>query len=99
MREQQDPSRVFIETYGAVMRRMLAALTRLIASGLGHARINGDDRLIAVTIIGQVMVFRCAPAGVMAQMNWKEIGESKMPQIERCILANIAAVLGIDRSR
>jgi AcrR family transcriptional regulator len=95
MREQQDPSQAFIETYGAVMRRMLKALTRLIALGLGRARISNDDRLIAVTTMGQVMVFRCAPAGVKAQMNWRRIGERQMPQIERCILANIAAVLGV----
>jgi AcrR family transcriptional regulator len=96
MREQQDPSAVFIETYGQVMRGMLGLMTKLIATGRRHRRPTSDDRLLAVTVLGQIMVFRCAPAGVMAQMNWKDIGEHRMPQIEARVRANIAAVFDVE---
>ena len=73
LREQQAPTRAFALLYDGFMGRVFALLTHLVLQ-LAPDRDAQQARLLVVTIIGQVMVFRAARAGVLRQLGWSQIG-------------------------
>ena len=71
LREQQQPTAAFEVLYSGYMGRMLALLTQLVL----HLRGDGDHdraRLIVIGILGQVVVWRAARAGVLRHLEWSE---------------------------
>jgi len=69
LREQQRPTAAFEVLYQGFMGRMLGLLTGLVQ------RVRGEDspersRLIVVGILGQVLVWRAARAGVFRHLGW-----------------------------
>jgi AcrR family transcriptional regulator len=93
VREQSDPTEAFTRIYSGVMGHMLdrlSALLRRVANGrLGEA----EARVRAITIVGQVLVFRVARATVMTGMVWARIAEDEAALITRAIAANLDAIL------
>jgi AcrR family transcriptional regulator len=97
LREQQAPTAAFTVLYDGFMGRVLALLGRLVTA-MGH----GDDAaacgLLVVTILGQVLVFRAARAGVLRRLGWAQIGPAEIAAIRAQLTANLSALL-LDRSR
>ena len=61
---------------------------------LGAGRIDRvESRLRAITLVGQVLVFRVARATVMAGMGWDRIGPDETRAIARTIAAHCDAIL------
>lgn len=91
LREQQAPSAAFNVLYEGFMGRLLALLTRLVL------RVRGGDeaeaRLLAVTLLGQVQVFRTARAGVLRHLGWSRIGEDELAAAQRLVFHNVSAQL------
>lgn len=94
VREQQAPTDAFALLYDGFMGRVMSLLARL----LGRLR-GGEDadahRLLAVTVIGQVLAFRVARAGVLRHMGWSEVGAPQVALIQQQVRENLAALLSI----
>jgi AcrR family transcriptional regulator len=93
LREQQDPSAGFDVLYGGIMRPLLAVMTRLIGR---IRRVPSEEpavRLTAVTLVGQILVFRVARAAVVRQMGWLQLGADEVAAIREQLRRNIAAIL------
>jgi TetR/AcrR family transcriptional regulator, regulator of cefoperazone and chloramphenicol sensitivity len=93
LREQQDPSEGFDVLYEGVMKRVLGIIARLVERIGGVEAQSGRAALIAVTIMGQVLVFRAARAAVMRHMGWQELGAAEIGAIQARIRRNVSCIL------
>lgn len=93
-REQLQPSKAFSILWDSMHGKMLKALSQLVAISHGRKRINTDDKLMALTLIGQVVFFRVAGATVSKQMDWPLDLEPKHIKIlDARISANVECLL------
>jgi AcrR family transcriptional regulator len=99
LREQQAPSAAFDILYQRVISRVARLSSQLVARARGRAEPLEDDRLTAMTLIGQVLVFRVARAAAMRYLGWHEVGEAQVAAINRRLRANVIAVVGLDAAR
>lgn len=93
LKEQQDPSEGFELLYEGVMTRVLGVTTRLI----GRIRDLGPDseavNLLAITLFGQVLVFRTGRATVERRTGWQEITQREIVAVQAQIHRNVTAIL------
>jgi len=93
VREQTDPSEAFARVYSGTMGPVtddMAAMLRCIS----HDSLGADEaRMRAVTLIGQILVFRIARATVVTGMGWQAVGPEEMAAIKRAIQFNVDAIL------
>jgi len=90
LREQQSPTVAFAKLYDGFMGPLLDLLARLLQRLHG---VDADMRLLAVTCVGQALVFRAARAAVLRLMGWKEIGGAERAAIQKVIRDNLVAQL------
>jgi TetR/AcrR family transcriptional regulator, regulator of cefoperazone and chloramphenicol sensitivity len=88
MREQQAPTPAFDLIYERFMKRMLGTMTRLVRT-CDPSRSEAAARMTVVTIMGQIMVFRMARAGVMRHLGWRKLGPSQLALAQGAIKENI----------
>ncbi|MES1996380.1 MAG: CerR family C-terminal domain-containing protein [Pseudomonadota bacterium] len=93
VREQADPTEAFTRIYSGVMGQMLDRLTSLVNRVAGNRLTDAEARVRAMTIVGQVLVFRVARATVMTAMGWARIGPYEAAIILKSIAANLDAIL------
>lgn len=93
LREQQRPSAGFDLLYARVMQRLLGVMRRLIACARRTDPDSEATRLTALTLVGQVLVFRVAHAAVARQMGWQEVGPREIGAIKQRLQSNVAAIL------
>ena len=93
VREQADPTEAFTRIYSGVMGQMLDRLTALLSRVAGNRLREDEAQVRAMTIVGQVLVFRVARATVMAGMGWSQIAHDEAMLIHRTIAANLDAIL------
>lgn len=91
LREHHSPTAAFSLLYDGFMGRVLNLLTKLVQRQRGSDSIT-DARLLVTTILGQVLVFRSARAGVLRLMGWERIGEDELSAIQAQIRRNLAAL-------
>lgn len=91
VREQLQPTAAFDVIYGYMEQAMSAAL-HIIATILDVPE-DDDLRLRAITVFGQILVFRVAQTMVFRRMKWTSIGDSERDAIKRIILQNMDAIL------
>ncbi len=92
MLEQQAPSAAFELIFTQFMGRVLAIMTFLVR----HALPDESDvevRLQVATIMGQVLAFRAARAGIERHMGWNGIGPEQRAAIQARVRRNIRAQL------
>lgn len=92
MREQQNPTPAFDLIYERFMKRMLGAMTRLVMAA-DPSRETDAARLTVVTLLGQMMVFRAARAGVMRHLGWRRFGPAQLAAAQGMIRDNLRQVL------
>jgi AcrR family transcriptional regulator len=93
VREQMEPTEAFDILWGQFMGRVSGRLVKLVQRA-GNGRWKAAEaRVRAVTLIGQVLVFRVARATVMRLTGWDEIGPSQLSDVRRVLHANIRAIL------
>ncbi|MGB7757992.1 MAG: CerR family C-terminal domain-containing protein [Salinisphaera sp.] len=92
IREQQRPSDAFGILYNGFMGRFLGLLARL-AERLRGSITEPEARLLACTILGQILAFRVARAGVLRLMAWSEIDKTRTAAIRACLHRNLRALL------
>ncbi|MGH6613693.1 CerR family C-terminal domain-containing protein [Sphingomonas sp.] len=92
VREQAEPTEAFDRLYAGIMGQMLqrvAAMLRLIsADTLGET----DSRVRAMTLVGQILVFRVARATALAATGWNDMGESEAAIIKHAVADNLDAI-------
>jgi AcrR family transcriptional regulator len=96
LREQQAPTAAFTVLYDGFMGQVVSLLNRLVAC-MGHGTDAAVCSLLVVTILGQVLVFRAARAGVLRQLGWSQIGPAEIDAIRTQLTANLSALL-LDRN-
>ena len=99
LREQQDPSEAFDILYSRVMRPLFDVAAGLVAGIRGGTAADPANRLLVVTLLGQVLVFRAARAAVTRQMNWPLIGDAEAAAIRERIRSNVDAILAPENPR
>lgn len=88
MREQQVPSAAFDLIYERFMKRVLHAMTRLVLAA-DPTRTEQAARLMVVSLMGQMMVFRVARAGVMRHLSWRRMGPVQLAQAQAMLRENV----------
>lgn len=88
MREQQAPTPAFDLIYERFMKRMLGTMTKLVLV-VDPERSEAAARMTVVTILGQIIVFRVARAGVMRHLGWRRIGASQLELAQAAIRENV----------
>ena len=93
VREQQDPSEAFDLVWQRFMSRIVGVLCRLLGT-LSHESPEAPQvRLLAITVLGQALVFRTARETTRRLLGWQEIGPDEIAAIKRRIHQNIRAIL------
>lgn len=92
VREQMQPTAAFEVIYGMMGAAMTIAV-RLVAAVLDRDPEDEAVRLCAITLMGQVLVFRVAHSLVLRRMDWPAIGERERAAIKRVVVADVHAVL------
>ena len=88
MREQQAPSPAFDLIYERFMKRVLGTMTRLVLAA-DPTRTEPAARLTVVSLMGQVIVFRVARAGVMRHLGWRRMGPTQLAQAQATVRENL----------
>eukprot|EP01042_Synura_sphagnicola_P016414 gene16414-20777_t len=73
VREQADPTAAFDRIYDGVMGSMLDRLGGLVQRVSANRLDRHSARVRAISLVGQVLVFRVARATVMTGMGWSQI--------------------------
>jgi AcrR family transcriptional regulator len=92
LREQQAPTAAFSVFYEGLMRRVVMLLTQMVRR-LREDDSEADARLLVATILGQVLVFRAARAGILRLMQWERIGADELDLIRVRIHRTVRALL------
>jgi TetR/AcrR family transcriptional regulator, regulator of cefoperazone and chloramphenicol sensitivity len=96
LREQQDPSEGFEILYSSVMSRILGMTTRLVARVRRVDGPNDECKLTALTIVGQVLVFRAGREAVLRQMGWDRVSGAAVEAIKAELRRNVTAILAVE---
>jgi AcrR family transcriptional regulator len=99
MREQQDPSEGFELLYAGVMGRILGMTTRLVACARSVDAADDRCRLTALTIVGQVLIFRAGREAALRQMGWERVSDPELEAIQAELRRNVTAILKAEHSQ
>ena len=97
LREQQQPTRAFSILFDGFMGPMLTLVTRLVRSIRGGT--EQAARLTALSILGQMLVFRAARAGVLRHLGWGALGENELAVIQAHVRVAVTAQLAAPPSK
>lgn len=97
VREQQDPTEAFDLLYGGFMERGLDLIAQLVRT-LQPRLSRRDVRLLVMTLVGQVLVFRVAREAVRRQLGWENVEAKEIRAIQRRIRENCRALFARGRS-
>jgi TetR/AcrR family transcriptional regulator, regulator of cefoperazone and chloramphenicol sensitivity len=95
VREQQEPSAAFDVLYGRVQGRLLEQAAGLVARIGGRAAPSAADRLTALAVVGQVLVFRMARATALRFLGWETLRPQEIARIKRTLRRHTGAMLGV----
>lgn len=94
MREQLEPSDAFSILWEGYLEKQLLLLSQIIAICHGNKKTTKDDRLQAITLMSQAVIFRVARATVSMHMNWPDkLDQKNVTVIEKHIRKNVKSVL------
>lgn len=89
LREQQSPGPAFDLLYQRFMGRTLGVLTQLLGR-LRPELAEEDAKLMVITLLGQILVWRFARAGIKRHMGWDELD---IEAIKARLFANLNLLL------
>ena len=97
LREQQQPSEGFDILYEGIMNRMFTVTTKLVRRVRKGKAGEQQAKLMAVTILGQALVFRAARAAVLRHMEWDELKPAEVETIKETLRHNVTAILETEK--
>lgn len=93
VREQANPTEAFNRIYNGLMGPMLSRLSFLLGVIAGGVLQESEARVRAVTLMGQVLVFRVAREAALRAGGWKDIGPKELEVVQRILAENLDAIL------
>ena len=93
VREQMEPTEGFTILWEKFMGQVTERLVGLILRAADGCYHPAEARVRAITLFGQVLVFRVARAAALRVTGWNEIGPSQTAQIRRVLHAQVRAIL------
>lgn len=93
IREQAEPTEAFNRIYEGAIRQMLEQFASLLQIVANRAITEHEARVRAITLAGQVLVFRVARATALRGTGWDEIGADEAAEIKAAVAANLNAIL------
>jgi len=93
VREQADPTDAFNRIYDRMMAPMLGRLAFLIKVVAGENMAENEARVRAVSLLGQVLVFRVARETALRAAGWKGIGAAELAVVKTIVADHLDAVL------
>ena len=93
VREQMEPTEAFEVLWSEVMSTVSARLVALVSRAGAGRWTETEVRIRAVTLIGQILVFRVARATALRVTGWDDIGPRRAADVRRIIHANVQAIL------
>jgi AcrR family transcriptional regulator len=93
VREQANPTEAFNRIYEGLVAPMLSRLAFLLGVASGGALDEQEARLRAVTLMGQVLVFRVARAAALRAGGWEDIGARELEVIRAVLADHLDAIL------
>ncbi len=90
LREQQSPTAAFEVLYSGFMGRMLGLLSRLVQLLRGESDAE-RSRLIVVGIVGQILIWRAARAGIFRHLGWSGLSASEMSAARLTVRQSVTA--------
>jgi AcrR family transcriptional regulator len=93
VREQADPTEAFTRIYDRMMAPMLGRLTQLLTIVAGGKLDETEARVRAVSLLGQILVFRVARETALRGAGWKSIGPNELQVIQDIVADHLEAIL------
>jgi len=93
IREQAEPTEGFQILWERVMGPVTGRLVPLVQRAAGGRFRPAEARVRAVTIFGQVLVFRVARAAALRVTGWNDIGPAQTTEIRRVLHAQVRAIV------
>jgi AcrR family transcriptional regulator len=93
VREQANPTEAFNRIYDGLMGPMLSRLAFLLGVASGGALDEQEGRIRALTLMGQVLVFRVARAAALRAGGWEEIEARELEVIRKVLADHLDAIL------
>lgn len=93
VREQADPTDAFTRVYDRLMAPMLERFGRLLTIVSGGKLEETEARVRAISLFGQVLVFRVARETALRGAGWKSIGASELQLIQSIVADHLDAAL------
>lgn len=93
VREQANPTEAFNRIYDGLMAPMLARLSFLLGVASGGTLDEKEARIRAITLMGQVLVFRVARAAALRAGGWEDIGARELQTIRAVLADHLDAIL------
>ncbi len=93
LREQQSPTPAFDVFYKELMSLVIQVTTELVSRIRGLDSQSDEAKLLAITVFGQVIIFRASREAVLRYMAWKDFREEQIEFIQAQITLNIKAML------
>jgi AcrR family transcriptional regulator len=93
VREQLEPSKAFTVLWDELISKLSGRLVALVER-VGAGRWGAEEaRVRALTLIGQLLVFRIARATVLRVTGWDDVRPSHAGIIRQVVHANLRAIL------
>lgn len=93
MREQIQPTPIFEIYYERVMRPLHERLTRLVSLVTGGDPEGEAGKVLAHTLMGQIIIFRNGREALKRRTGWERIGEAEKAAIYRGIRTSLEATI------
>lgn len=92
VREQAEPTEAFDRIYAGAMGQMLARVAAMLRVISGDTLGETEARIRAMTLVGQILVFRVARATVLAGTGWKDVTAPEAAIIKAAVADNLDAI-------
>lgn len=92
VREQAEPTEAFDRIYAGAMGQMLARVAAMVRVISGDTLDETEARVRAMTLVGQILVFRVARATVLAGTGWKDVAAAEAAMIKTAVADNLDAI-------
>lgn len=93
-REQLEPTAAFDVLWEGTLSPTLALLTQLISLNRGRQNAQDDDRITALALVGQILVFRVARATCSRQLDWPDrYTNDQIGAIKAVVRSNVERIL------
>lgn len=92
VREQAEPTEAFDRLYAGIMGQMLARVAQMLRVISGDTLGETEARVRAMTLVGQILVFRVARATVLTATGWSDVTEAETAIVKDAVADNLDAI-------